>query len=295
MDIAVEPGRYVVAVSGGIDSVALLDMLTKLPGLQLTVAHYDHGIREDSHKDREHVRRLAKSYGLPFVYDLGGLGAGTSEATARAARYRFLHTVREANKAQAVITAHHQDDLLETIILNLLRGTGSRGLSSLKSTEFVRRPLLHLPKQALRAYSLDQGLLWREDSTNTSETYLRNYIRKRILPRFAEENRQQLLEIGRRAATLNEKIDANIANYLHMQPARTELTRSDFIGLPHNVAREVLAGWLRANTSAELSKQMLERLIASAKTARSGSQTDVDANYWLHVYPTKLALKMRER
>jgi tRNA(Ile)-lysidine synthetase-like protein len=131
MKIQLPKGRYVVAVSGGVDSVVLLDALSKLPNLELVVAHLDHGIREDSIEDRRFVASLAASYGLVFEYGEGRLGSGASEATAREARYNFLRGVKMKHDAKAIITAHHQDDLIETAILNMLRGTGRKGLTSL--------------------------------------------------------------------------------------------------------------------------------------------------------------------
>jgi tRNA(Ile)-lysidine synthase len=129
MDISVEPGRYVIAVSGGVDSVALLHALTKRPALDMIVAHFDHGIRPESAQDAAFVRTLAESYGLPFVTDRVELGPDASEASARQARYSFLRTLQRQYDATSIITAHHQDDLLETAIINLLRGTGRRGLT----------------------------------------------------------------------------------------------------------------------------------------------------------------------
>src|SRR5580704_3560158 len=115
MDVVLpKSGSYVVAVSGGVDSVVLLHRLQKQPGLRLVVAHFDHGMREDSAEDRRFVKALAQAYGAPFVYDEGHLGSGTSEAEAREARYNFLRRVQAASDAQAIVTAHHQDDLLET-------------------------------------------------------------------------------------------------------------------------------------------------------------------------------------
>src|SRR5579884_3654782 len=116
MEIQLEPGAYVVAVSGGVDSVVLLDLLTKNHNLKLTVAHFDHGKRKDSASDRHFVQKLAEKHGLSFVYAEGRLGLGASEAAARKARYKFLQQVRESAEARAVVTAHHQDDLLETAI-----------------------------------------------------------------------------------------------------------------------------------------------------------------------------------
>lgn len=303
MDFDLQPGKYVVAVSGGVDSVVLLHLLTRqavtrqLPSTahQFVVAHFDHGIREDSAEDRKLVQSLAAKYGLEFEYAEGKLGLQASEAQAREARYAFLHRIRRTSGAQAIIMAHHQDDVLETVILNLLRGTGRRGLSSLKSTDVVKRPLLHVPKIELLRYAKREGLKWREDSTNIDEKYLRNYIRKNILPRFAKTDREALLGIINRTAEVNAQISKETADYLHLQPAVSVLDRRWFIMLPHTVAREIMAEWLLANTAAELSKKLLERLIVAAKTGRSGSRVDVDAGHWLHIFRDKLALEHRER
>src|SRR6266542_1461422 len=150
MKVRVSPGKYVVAVSGGVDSMVLLDLLRQKPKLELVVSHFDHGIRPDSEEDRRLVQRIARAYGLPFVYARGNLGPKAGEALAREARYAFLRRVQQEQGAKAIITAHHQDDMLETAIMNLLRGTGRRGLSSLKSREGLLRPLLNWTKKDIR-------------------------------------------------------------------------------------------------------------------------------------------------
>jgi tRNA(Ile)-lysidine synthase len=291
MDFDLQPGRYVVAVSGGVDSVALLRLLARRPDLRLTVAHYDHGIRPDSVEDRRLVQKLAREYGLPFVYHEGRLGARASEAMARQARYDFLHQVRTASGAGAIVTAHHQDDLLETIILNLLRGTNRRGLSPLRGAEAVERPLLHMPKAELLRFAEREGLQWREDSTNADDRYLRNYVRHHIMPRFAEADREALLAIAERTYQLNRHIEQQAANYLHLQPARGTLDRQAFAALPHEVAREIMAEWLLKNTGAELSRKLLERLMMAAKIGRSGTKVNINKGYWLEIGRTTLALK----
>ncbi|HUB93771.1 MAG TPA: tRNA lysidine(34) synthetase TilS [Verrucomicrobiae bacterium] len=295
MEFDLQPGKYVVAVSGGVDSVTLLDLLTQLPGLYLVVAHYEHGIRNDSLEDLYLVRELAHGYGLPFVYRRGYLGHNASEAVARQARYEFLHHALRASGSRAIITAHHQDDLLETTVLNLLRGTGRRGLSSLKSTDVIKRPLLHLTKDELTRYAEQEKLRWREDSTNADERYLRNYIRHRIMPRFASSDKEALLALIEQTADLNKRIEQQAANYLHVQPASGTLDRYSFIMLPHAVAREIIAEWLLSNTGAELSRKLIERLVVAAKTNRSGSRIDINAGYLLEIGRSRLALKHRER
>lgn len=291
MDIRIEPGIYVVAVSGGVDSVSLLHMLRAQPGVKLIVAHFDHGIRYDSGHDRQFVNDLARHFNHPFIFHKANLGPGASEAAARRGRYEFLHAVRSAAKAKAIVTAHHQDDVLETAIINMLRGTNRRGISALKSTDVVLRPLLHVPKQNLIRYAQENQLVWREDSTNTDTTILRNYIRHHILPRLTPEDRERLLQMIQRLKEVNYAIDYELINLLHLQSLAGSLDRHWFIMLPHALAREAIAGWLRAHGITAYDKKALERLVAAAKTYHSGRQTDVTNQWKLIVTRDKLSLK----
>ncbi len=291
MKISLEPGRYVVAVSGGIDSIVLLDMLTKYPGIKLIVAHFDHGIRSDSAEDRRFVQQLAMQHNLPFTFSEGKLGPRASEDQARRARHNFLQQVRSAADARAVIFAHHQDDAIETAIINLLRGTGRKGLSSLRERDGIARPLLHVTKRQLRAYALANGLEWREDSTNSDIAYLRNYVRHKLLPRFTIAQRQKLLELVGAMATTNQQIDTQIINYLHTQPSHEVLSRRAFVHLPHAVAREVMASWLRHQGIRGFDSKAIERLVVAAKTAKPGTFTDALLGYSMRIGKDQLILQ----
>src|ERR1700712_59168 len=99
------PGTYILAVSGGVDSMVLLHVLAQQPGLQLVVAHLDHGIRTDSAQDRQLVQKTARRLDVPFVYHEAKLGSDASEAAARQARYQFLRTAQQAAGARAIVTA----------------------------------------------------------------------------------------------------------------------------------------------------------------------------------------------
>jgi tRNA(Ile)-lysidine synthetase-like protein len=290
MNVKVGAGKYIVAVSGGVDSVALLHVLAHLPDLQLVVAHYDHGIRQDSAEDRNLVQRYAKAYGVPFEYAEGKLGPQTSEAIARSARYDFLRQVRKKYNAEAIITAHHQDDVLETIIINFLRGTKSKGLSSLRSKDEMLRPLLHIPKEDIRQYALENMLDWREDSTNANTKYLRNYVRLTIVPRMDATTRNKLLEVSKRAAELNDAIHELVTDYLSAQTDAYVLNRPQFCALPREVAAEVLVQWLRARTDATLSRQMVARLYESIAEGRNGSQVDVAKGWSLRLSKSEITL-----
>lgn len=282
-------GHYVVAVSGGVDSVSLLDLMSRAPGLSLTVAHFDHGIREDSAEDRRLVQNLAANYKLPFVYDEGRLGAGASEAEARTARYAFLNKVRRGSAARAVATAHHQDDLLETAILNLLRGTGRKGLTALKNRPRLVRPLLGATKQQLVDYARANGLKWREDPTNVNPAYLRNYVRQRLLPRFGPADKTKLVDLITRLAATNEELDAALAEALGSH-AGADLDRQWFGQLPHAVAKEVLAAWLRAHGIADFDRRTLERLVVAAKVGAAGKTFPIKAGFHLRITADRLAL-----
>lgn len=293
LDIA--PGTYVVAVSGGVDSVVLLNLLQQLPDLSLTVAHFDHGIRNDSSNDRHFVQQLARTYGLPFVYEDGRLGSGVSEAAAREVRIAFLRRVKQEMHAQAIIMAHHEDDLLETAILNLLRGTGRKGLSSLRSTPDVRRPLLAISKKDVINYATRHGLEWHEDSTNASTVYTRNYIRHKLMPRFDDHARVQLRKLIDATADTNDLIDAMLANILALQPSSGTLNRHNLIQLPHAISKELIAAWLRANGVRGFDKKTIEQVTVAMKTYAPGKQIDVDSQLIIRVEKAILALTSRER
>jgi len=288
----IKPGTYVVAVSGGVDSMVLLDLLTKLPKLKLIVAHYDHGMRSDSEQDRQLVQKTAERHGLPFVYDYGHLGVGTSEAVARTARYKFLQKVKKAAGASAIITAHHQDDVLETAIINLLRGTNRHGLSSLQNQPDILRPLLRISKADLLKYAHDNKITWREDSTNADEAYLRNYVRLSLVPKLTTAKKTELLAHIDKLGELNKDIDNLINSQLKNQ---TEIDRQWFIMLGHNVARDVMATWLKNHGAREVDKKQLELLVQAAKTYSPNRQTDIDKQYTMLVSKDKLALIDRER
>jgi tRNA(Ile)-lysidine synthetase-like protein len=288
MEVHVKPGKYVLAVSGGVDSVALLDMLAHQPGLELVVAHFEHGIREDSDKDRLLVQAAAERYGLPFVFARGNLGAGAAEATARAARYAFLHQARAEQGADAIITAHHQDDVLETALINMLRGTGSRGLTSLRSGPDVVRPLLFTPKQQLLDYAATHGLRWREDSTNDDERYVRNYLRRQVTPGMAPETRQKMLHYIEIAHKLHAELDRELAPYI----VSDQLDRPWFILLPHVVSTEVMALWLR-RARLSFDRRSIQRLAVFAKTAASGKLADLDAAHMLRAGKNHITLERR--
>ncbi|MEK9502103.1 tRNA lysidine(34) synthetase TilS [Gaopeijia maritima] len=175
----------VVAVSGGADSVALLHLLRFAvdgPPERLVVAHFDHRMRVESAADAAWVRGLARAWGLRAVQGAAEQVPG-GEAEARTARWRFLEATRVDAGARAVVTGHHRDDQVETVLHHLARGSGLRGRSGIRPWQGTRlRPLLDEPRAELRAWARAVGLGWRADPTNALPLGPRNRIRNELLP-----------------------------------------------------------------------------------------------------------------
>jgi tRNA(Ile)-lysidine synthase len=290
-EISIEKGRYIVAVSGGVDSMVLLHMLLEKPGLELVVAHIDHGIRQASSEDRKLVQAYAENKGLEFYYTEAYLGADASEETARDARYSFLNQLKAEHQALAIILAHHQDDVLETAILNLIRGTGRSGLSSLKNQGVLIRPLLDFKKSQIIEYANLHNVAWVEDETNKRTNYLRNYIRHIIVPLLDEPAKQKLLGLISQAGNLNSEIDSILLDLVELLTGENDsLQRSDFVSLNHAVAKEFLRTWLNRRGVKDLSSRNLEDLTVSAKTLKNGKLIDVDAKFSLKIQDNNIIL-----
>lgn len=292
--ISMQPGCYVVAVSGGVDSMVLLHLLWRAEKYQLVVAHFDHGIRSDSSQDCQFVAAIAEQYGLQFMSQQGNLGSNASEDTARRARYDFLRYAQNQTRAKAIVTAHHQDDLLETAFINLVRGTGRHGLSSLRSTSDIQRPLLSVPKAVIVDYARQHRLTWREDATNSDNRYLRNRIRQSIMPAMTTVQRESMLEIINRMAALNREADGLVCAVLNSMLTDGKLKRQLFNQLPHSIAREIMLAWLQ-QVSVEIDRKMVERLVVAAKTFAPGMRSAVNRNWWLQIEQQHLALMLIER
>lgn len=248
---------YIVAVSGGVDSVVLLHMLTKTKDHEIIVAHFDHGIREDSAKDATFVASLAKRYGFQFETERAELGSDASEELARDRRYAFLRRVARKYDGR-IITAHHGDDIVETIAINLHRGTGWRGLAVFDSD--IVRPLVHLTKAEIVEYATQHALHWQEDSTNASDKYLRNRLRH-SMDGLGSDVKRELLALRSQQVAGKQAIEKAVVELVGEGP---QYSRYFFTHIPSQVAVECL----RYITQAKLTRPQLERVLLAIKTAK---------------------------
>jgi tRNA(Ile)-lysidine synthase len=213
--LALPAGRAVVAVSGGPDSMALLDLLLQtreVHHLELLVAHADHGIAADSATVATRVRQLAVDLGLPCEVGQLLLGAVAGETSARTARYRWLERVRQQTSASCILTAHHADDQAETVLMRAMNGSGPAGLAGMSSVSGVLiRPLLPFRREELIHHVRERGLEVWLDPANQNPRHLRSWIRCDVLPllrRRLPEIDLNLLRVARQAAADRAAWDA---------------------------------------------------------------------------------------
>ena len=185
--------RLLLAISGGLDSVVLLH-LAKLSGLDCTLAHCNFGLRgTESDADELLVLELARKYDVPlFVqrFDTKKYAATekiSTQMAARKLRYDWFERMREGKGLDYVATAHHLNDSIETMLFNLARGTGIRGLTGIAPKQKgLIRPISFASRVAVEKYAADEGLVWREDSSNQEDNYTRNFIRHHVVPPLRE-------------------------------------------------------------------------------------------------------------
>lgn len=258
---------YVIAVSGGVDSVVLLDMWAKQHHNSI-VAHFDHGIRPDSAADAQFVQELAQKYGLAFELRREELGKGASEQLARERRYAFLRSVAARYKAP-IATAHHADDIVETVAINMQRGTGWRGLAVLDSPDIIR-PLLHMTKKDILAYATNHGLTWHEDSTNNDLQYMRNRWRGRLATADAEA-KQWICQLRQRQVVLKQAIDQETQRLVGQGP----YSRYFFTHCGDVAAIELLRMVFTNEKGYSPTIPQRQRALQAIKVARAGTHCEV--------------------
>jgi tRNA(Ile)-lysidine synthase len=189
-----------LAVSGGLDSVVMANLCAEI-GLPFGIAHVNFGLRGvESDADEVFVRELAAKYAVPFYtqrFDTADIANQTGvsiQMAARQLRYDFFEQTARNQHYTAIATAHHRDDALETVLLNLVRGTGLAGLTGIPVRRddagriAIVRPMLCTDRARIEAYAEERGLVWREDASNESDKYARNKIRHQVIPVLRELN-----------------------------------------------------------------------------------------------------------
>jgi tRNA(Ile)-lysidine synthase len=264
-------GHYLIGVSGGRDSIALLHWLRECGYQKLTVCHLDHQLRgRSSNADARFVEKLAADYdveiemGFANVRALAAKQTISIEAAGREARYKFFAQVAKRRRYRAVFLAHHADDLVETFLINLFRGSGATGLGAIREVLkrrvedvdlIIVRPFLGVWRSEIDDYVRKHRLKFREDASNKNLAPLRNRIRRRIIPYLEKTLGRNIRQTIWRAATIAGEeenwIEAQLPNRATVDlaagasSAEVALSVATLRDLPVALQRREILKWLR--------------------------------------------------
>ena len=282
--LSVPSGPALVGVSGGLDSVVLLDLLSRAaPAPEcLIVAHCDHGIHPASAAVAGRVAAFSASLGLRCEVGRLGLGAGTSETTARAARYAWLDELRERLGAVVVFTAHHADDQAETILMRALRGSGPAGLAGMREVHgSVVRPLLRFSRSELAGHARARSLPVWVDPANSDSTHLRSWLRCDVLPmlrRRLPDADARLRALGAQALrdrdAWDQVLDALPGLDPRVEPEGISLAAAPLASLEPGLAERVLIAAAR-RAGLVLGPRRVERVVRLAGGLASGRRIEL--------------------
>ena len=274
--------RAILAVSGGRDSMVLLDAAARWCGHRIAaVATFDHGTGAAATAAADLVEREARRLGLRPIRGCAPAGL-RGEAQWRLARWSFLRELTDVHEG-SVVTAHTRDDQVETVLMRILRNAGARGLAALYAPSPVLRPLLDVPRGAVARYADERSVRWMEDPTNRSRAYLRNRVRLDLLPALVAarpELAEELLRIARRAAELRREVDALVRERVSMRRedgalhvAREELARYDANALA------LLWPAIAAHAGITLDRRGTRRLTSFTINGRQGRRIQLSGGY----------------
>ena len=226
--------HLLIGLSGGIDSVVLAH-LTYTCGFQFAIAHCNFSLRgKESNDDEKFTEKIAKGWKIPFhsvrfnTIEFAKSKKISVQMAARELRYNWFEEIREQNDYDFILTAHHKNDNLETILLNLTRGTGIDGISGIpKKTKNMLRPLLEFTRTEIETYAKTNKLKFREDSSNSEVKYARNLIRKKVIPVLRQLN-----------PSVENTMQENIRHFQQMATLKKEWVEQNFKNLGLNFDTE---------------------------------------------------------
>ena len=214
LDRQIEEGsKIVLALSGGVDSIVLLSLITELrPDIDVIACHFNHQLREEADADEDFCRQQAIKAGATFVSETCDVknacvkNKWSIEEGARILRHQFLQEIKDRYQANRIALGHHKNDRAETVLFNFIRGSSIHGMSAMREVSGdIIRPLLGAKKQEIKDYAVSKRLDWVEDKTNHDSDYDRNWLRNDIIP-VLEERRPQLVETVSRNAEYFEQV-----------------------------------------------------------------------------------------
>ncbi|WP_366923327.1 tRNA lysidine(34) synthetase TilS [Metallumcola ferriviriculae] len=304
--------KILAAVSGGPDSIALLDILTKLQGdyqCSLHVAHLNHMFRgEESLADAFFVQEYASSLGICVTYASADIPAlledgGSSQEVARIVRYRYLRRVAKLFDCNKIALGHHRNDQAETLLHNLLRGSGPEGLAGmLPQHNDLIRPLLAVDRNEIETYCSEQGLSWRNDPSNKKSVYRRNKIRNELIP-YLEEYNPQLVNILSQTAEIfqaeNNYLEEVVwQKYTQLCDKKNEtlsFNTGELNSLHPALASRVLRLAARKLSGRALDYLQVRRILEFSLSGQSGKMLELPGGVILEISYHRLILRKKSK
>ena len=271
--------KLILAVSGGVDSMALLAMYAHA---DIVVAHIDHGTRKSSADDADFVRRKCQELGVKFYETRLKLGEGVSEELARKKRYEFLKTIQE-KEGGTICTAHHLDDVLESIAINLIRGTGWRGLTPFYGDELVRPFIIsRMWKRDVLKFAGEQNICFRQDPTNYEADYLRNRVREKMAE-LDETTQADIIELFEKQNELRGKIEKIVTELAKQTVVGKNFHKKELIlAADEKVALEVLREICLIH-GYSLTRKQLADFLAAIKTYAPHKKFNLPKNHFVTI------------
>ena len=289
--------RYLVGVSGGVDSVVLLRSLFSNGYKNLVVCHLDHRLRgKASTADARWVSRLATALNLPCLTEKCDVSkeaatAGISSETAgRHARHRFFAQAAKQHRCPRIFLAHHADDQTETVLMNLCRGSaGLTGMSpettlavpGFRTPLTLLRPFLTLSKTAIRQASLENGWPFREDASNAIPDVVRNRLRLEVVPLLDTIFQRPVGPAIARAAVWTQSARTYLQQEAALWICQEKLRVSELVAMPPVLRDTVLTSWLRARGVPDISVAVLAQAAAMMNPATGPARWNLPGNHFL--------------
>ena len=276
--------KHIIAVSGGVDSMVLINlMMQKYPKKDLVVAHFNHHTRPSSDDDEKFVQNFCIQNNL--IYKIGHTEPKNhlSEDQARTLRYEFLNNI--TTEPHQIYVAHHLDDLVESIAINFTRGTGWRGLAVMDNN-FIKRPLLDgtfeqkiYNRRDILKYAATHNIHYRQDPTNTENTYLRNRLRPNTF-NLDHKTKQSLLTLRNKQCRISKDLNDLIKNLI---PTTTAIPRQLFQNLDDDIATEILRQLLQ-NHEISLTRPKLQDFLIAIRTYKPGKKFNLPEDKLVHIH-----------
>ena len=298
--------KFLIAYSGGIDSSVLLDCFLKLSRIipiKIRSIHVNHGISEEANLFEDHCIKICKEYGIDHVSKKLNLKLTSNiEEQCRQARYKEL--CENCQNNEVIITAHHEEDQIETFFLILMRGSGARGLSCMKTTSaygdnLISRPFLKIPKEEIEKYSKDNSIKHIEDISNYDNKYDRNFLRNELIPllksRWPSVNKNiinNILVHDIQSAYTTDSVHSMLPGFLGT--SSNELLIATLLDKPFHLKVIILHEWVHLESKTLLNVKQIKEIIKIMNTNNDSNPLFAFGNVKIRKTRNILSLSLKE-